>query len=98
MELRTRPVTGTLRTFKRLFYKAVPSSFSRQFNRNSATVDLIEAVYRELQRKCEAAYAGERFARSNYFIIDAGKKAIDFSTGDVLASCGQSPDQEIRRS
>src|SRR3954454_19397242 len=49
-ELRTRPVTGTFRALKRVFYKAVRATFARQFNLNAATVDLLEAVYREIGR------------------------------------------------
>jgi predicted O-methyltransferase YrrM len=92
-ELQTRPVTGSLRWLKRLFYKAVRSAFARQFNLNCATVDLIEAVYRETARV--AAELPQQASRSNDRapVATAANKEITFSTGEVLASCGQTQDQ-----
>ncbi len=50
-ELRTRPVTGSMRAVKKLFYQLVRSTFSRQHHLNAATVDLIETIYREMGRQ-----------------------------------------------
>jgi predicted O-methyltransferase YrrM len=91
-ELRTRPVTGTLRAFKRLFYKAVRPAFSRQFNVNSATVDLIEAVYREIAVQSPRPLR-ELHAQSTASSTHSSETAINLSTGVVLASCGQTQDQ-----
>ena len=94
-ELRTRPVTGTWRAFKRLFYKAVRSAFSRQFNINLATLDLIEAVHRhaEQQGSQTRTQPSELQFQTAATSKSAGKQAINLATGDVLASCGQTQDQ-----
>jgi predicted O-methyltransferase YrrM len=94
-DLRTRPVTGTLRVLKRFVYKAFRSTFWRQFNVNSATVDLVEALYRELEGpafQSRAPVAEQNFpGAANQ--TPAANKIVAFSTGDVLASCGQTQDQ-----
>jgi predicted O-methyltransferase YrrM len=94
-ELRTRPVTGTLRAVKRFFYKAVRSTFWRQFTINSATVDLIEAVFRELECKPpqSRSQTGDALAQAPVPLAAVGKSGMTISTGEVLASCGQTQDQ-----
>lgn len=97
-DLRTRPVTGSARALKRLIYKAVRSAFSRQFNVNHATVDLIEAVHRELARlstetRKHVSQSPGRSAPDSSPTALANSNDLTFSTGEVLASCGQTQDQ-----
>lgn len=91
---RMRPITGAWRAVKRLFYKAVRSTFSRQFYINSATVDLIEAIHRELEQvahtRAQAAPASVPAAAPG---VMPSPGPINVSTGEVLASCGQTQDQ-----
>jgi predicted O-methyltransferase YrrM len=92
-ELRTRPVTGKLRAIKRFFYKAVRSTFWRQFNVNSATVDLVEAVYRELAVNAPAARPAGETTATTAASSAAASRSVGIATGEVLASCGQTQDQ-----
>ena len=50
-ELHSRPLTGSLMALRKPLYKILRSAFSRQHTLNSATVDLIESVYREIERQ-----------------------------------------------
>jgi predicted O-methyltransferase YrrM len=53
-ELSAKPVTGKLKALRKLFYQTIRSAFSRQYKVNAATIDLIESVYRELERQRKA--------------------------------------------
>lgn len=86
-DLCARPVTGSMRRLKKLFYKMVRSAFGRQFNLNSATVDLIEAVYREFDRK------GRPQTQTTAVPSLDIELESEISSGEVLASCGQTQDQ-----
>lgn len=94
-DLRTRPVTGSARWLKTLFYKLVHSAFMRQSNLNGATIDLIEAVHREIDSK-QAQLRQQRsqvqtsVPRELPSLLD---NEVSISTGEVLASCGQTQDQ-----
>jgi predicted O-methyltransferase YrrM len=84
-----------MRWLKKLFYKTVLSAFSRQFNVNSATVDLIEAVYNETARiatesQRQASPSNEHASAQS---SSTTNRELLFSTGEVLASCGQTQDQ-----
>ncbi|MCI0335610.1 MAG: class I SAM-dependent methyltransferase [Planctomycetes bacterium] len=94
-DLRTRPVTGSLGVLKKFVYKAVRSAFCRQFNVNSATVDLVEALYRETEGHASPSRApvAVPFVPSVVNQTLAANNAVAFSTGEVLASCGQTQDQ-----
>lgn len=95
-ELRSKPVTGTTRAIKRLFYKAVRSTFWRQFNINSATLDLVEAMYRELADRAPTEARPAATAPANSMpesVSPATNTSIAIPTGEVLASCGQTQDQ-----
>jgi predicted O-methyltransferase YrrM len=94
-ELRTRPVTGSWRALKKLFYKAIRSAFSRQFNLNAVTLDLIEAMYREMERSSnELRQQNHRpFAPDSVPPTSEFNNELTISTGEVLASCGQTQDQ-----
>jgi Methyltransferase domain len=94
-ELRGRPVTGSLSSVKKLAYKIVHSTFSRQFQHNAATVDLIENLYQQLQRDQQTLHQqsrqlGARLDRVAPLIESNG---VAIETGEVLASCGQTQDQ-----
>ena len=94
-DLQSRPVTGSLRWFKRLIYKTVRSAFARQGYVNSATVDLIEALYRETAATA-AAPRPQASVPSEYSVGQVApsiSKDLSFATGEVLASCGQTQDQ-----
>jgi predicted O-methyltransferase YrrM len=94
-DLHARPVAGSMRRLKKIFYKAVRSAFTRQFSLNSAIVDLIEAVYRELD--CHGENSTDRKEQSQSQAAAAPSSEIDFapgiSSGEVMASCGQTQDQ-----
>jgi cephalosporin hydroxylase len=95
-DLRTRPVTGSFRKFKKLIYKAVRSAFSRQSNLNAVTIDLIEAVHREVM--CVSAESRQRTNSSVNNQTPVSQPSTSnipstISTGEVLASCGQTQDQ-----
>jgi predicted O-methyltransferase YrrM len=94
-ELRGQPVTGSLAGLKKVFYKIIHSTFSRQFQYNAATVDLIETVYRQLQREQQTLNQQARQMQAQLQRIGAPVEnngpAID--TGEVLASCGLTQDQ-----
>ncbi len=97
-DLRTLPVTSSSRvgrSLKRLFYKAVHSTFSRQFTLNAATLDLVEAVSRELSRISLQArqQSCQSQAESHYGHASVDKNELTITTGEVLASCGQTQDQ-----
>ena len=94
-ELRTRPVTGKWRKLKRIFYKAVRSTFGRQFDINSATVDLVEALYRELEWSGLQPNSALRGSRAPYgpTALSGSANSINIATGDVVGSCGQTQDQ-----
>jgi predicted O-methyltransferase YrrM len=94
-DLRTRPVTGSLRALKRIVYKAVRSAFARQLNLNSATVDLVEALYRELEGRAfqSPAPGAAPFVPIAANHAQESNSIVPFATGDVLASCGQTQDQ-----
>jgi predicted O-methyltransferase YrrM len=93
-ELRTRPVTGSMRGVKKLFYQIIRSTFSRQHALNAATLDLIETIYRETGRQRPAALPTKVAAPTPFDAPPA--EAID--TGQVLASSGQMQDQaELNR-
>jgi predicted O-methyltransferase YrrM len=94
-ELRARPVTGSLRGLKRLFYQIMRSTFSRQFVLNSVTVDLIEALYRDLERnkpwmQATATQLQEQASRVN---APLAENMSTSSNGVSLASCGLTQDQ-----
>ena len=94
-ELRTQPVTGSLPALKKLFYQIIRSTFSRQFNHNAATVDLIETVYRELERQRPLLHQQSLQLQNQLQRIGPPVEAneLPISTGAVLASCGQTQDQ-----
>lgn len=84
-DLRTRPVTGSMSGVKRLFYQLMRSTFSRQHALNSATLDLIETIYREAgrQRPSQAPAPAHELASAQTAI----------SAGATRASSGQMQDQ-----
>lgn len=94
-ELRSRPVTGSLPAFKKLVFQVIRSTFSRQFNHNAATVDLIESLHRELQHQRlqlqQQSLLLQNQARQIRPPVEASETPI--STGEVLASCGLTQDQ-----
>ncbi len=92
-ELRTRPVTGSMRWLKRFFYKTVHSAFTRQFNLNAATIDLIEAVHRETARASAELRQLSSHSSQNATAGPAPHAELAIATGEVLASCGQTQDQ-----
>ncbi len=96
-ELRSKPVTGTWQRLRRMLYKILRSTFGRQFDLNSATVDLIEAVYRELECVATRPSSQPSPSPSHTQAVNAlspgGQREVSFSTGEVLASCGQTQDQ-----
>jgi predicted O-methyltransferase YrrM len=56
-DLSSKPVTGKLKALRKLFYQTIRSAFSRQWRVNAATVDLIESMYREIERQKAAPAA-----------------------------------------
>ncbi len=94
-ELRTRPVTGSLPALKKLFYKIIHTTFSRQFNHNAVTVDLIETVYRELEQQRTQLQQQSVQLQNQVRQIRPPLEAdeLPISTGEVLASCGLTQDQ-----
>jgi predicted O-methyltransferase YrrM len=94
-ELRARPVTGSLRGLKKMFFQISRSTFSRQFRLNAETVDLIESVYRTLERErpliAEQSHQLQDQAQRIAAPPDLNSKAN--SNGETLASCGQTQDQ-----
>ena len=94
-DLRQRPVTGSARWFKKLFYKLIHSAFSRQFTLNAATVDLIETVYRELESQESHPLQRTGSCQNSHAVsIERISENVQtFSTGEVLASCGEKQDQ-----
>ncbi len=96
-DLQSRPVTGSFRRLKRLVFNVVRSTFRQQFTLNSATVDLIEALHRELD--CRSANSSTLVMNSIETRVPAALRfadseaSIPISAGEVLASCGQTQDQ-----
>jgi predicted O-methyltransferase YrrM len=99
-ELRKQPVTGSFAVLKKIIYKIIHTTFTRQHNLNVATLDLIEKIYQEISEK-----PTERRLDTNRVQFQAPqfqapqvqpalhKNEVSFSTGEVLASCGQTQDQ-----
>jgi predicted O-methyltransferase YrrM len=104
-ELRSRPITGRMMALRKPIYKIFRSAFTRQHTLNGATVDLIESVYRELERQRKAApqttpapTAASTPAAPPAFVTKPAKPAptVDaaaIATGQVLSSAGQVQDQ-----
>ncbi len=97
-ELQSNPVTGSSRWLKRLIYKTVRSAFGRQFDLNYAMLDLVEAVYRETAGNAAGSHQQAPPSREHAFgqspsFINQVNQDLNFSTGEVLASCGQTQDQ-----
>jgi hypothetical protein len=94
-ELRGRPVTGTFSPLKKLVYKIVHSTFTRQFQHNASTVDLIESVYHQLLREQQSLHQQSRriHAEVERIAPPAEENGVAIETGEVLASCGQTQDQ-----
>jgi predicted O-methyltransferase YrrM len=94
-DLSSKPVTGKLKAFRKLFYQTVRSAFSRQYRVNAATVDLIESVYREVERQRKTVSAitanGEPAAVASSPTSAAALAHI--ATGEVLSSAGSVQDQ-----
>lgn len=51
VEFESRPVQGSFRRLKKLVYQVLRTAFRQQFSMNTATVDLIEAVYRDIESR-----------------------------------------------
>jgi predicted O-methyltransferase YrrM len=93
-ELRGRPVTGSFSSLKKIVYKIVHSTFTRQFQHNASTVDLIESVYHQLLREQQSLHQQSRRIRAEVErIVPAEEEGVAIETGEVLASCGQTQDQ-----
>jgi predicted O-methyltransferase YrrM len=99
-ELRTRPVTGSFAKLRKLVYQTIRPAFSRQHTLNAATVDLIDSLYRELERgrSPQVATAPAKSAPAANVsdvaaIAAAAAEAATIASGDVLASSGQVQDQ-----
>jgi len=117
-DMRNQPVKGSWVRVKKIFYKIIHSAFSRQHNLNSATVDLIEKVYRELRANNPVwqpqlneqatppsvhsqPYAVPSPVPVAQKIVPApqvnwgpvAEVEVGVSSGETLASCGQTQDQ-----
>lgn len=94
-ELRTRPVTGSMGRLKKMVFQIVRSTFSRQFTLNSVTIDLIESLYRDLERHKPILSALSDQPQDQANRVTAIAPPIDqqFSSDVALASCGQTQDQ-----
>jgi len=95
-ELRLRPVTGSMRGLKKAFFQVVRSTFSRQFTLNTVTVDLIESLYRDLERlQPQLASQSHQLQQQAHRSSPPGALIVEdrISTGEVLASCGMTQDQ-----
>lgn len=106
-DMRKQPVTGSWARLKRIVYKIIHSAFMRQHNLNSATIDLIEKVYRELRvnNPVWQPQLSDEDARANVSMqVNVAPEAQPLpaamlkaesllSSGETLASCGQTQDQ-----
>lgn len=94
-ELREKPVKGSFAGLKRIIYKVLHSTFTRQFNLNAATLDLIEKVYEEIEARPVGSRSDTSQATSQGLRVQPSPLVAGgvFSTGEVLASCGQTQDQ-----
>jgi predicted O-methyltransferase YrrM len=94
-ELRARPTSRSLRLLKTIFFKAVGSAFRRQFTINSATVDLIEALYRDLEHTLQHTKVNSGTARAPAVSLPAiaGPETLSIATGTVVTSGGLAQDQ-----
>jgi predicted O-methyltransferase YrrM len=95
-ELRTHPVTGSYVRLKKIFYKIIHTAFMRQHNLNVATIDLIEKIHQEISNnQAPSRQDTSRLQRAPAADVEPSLHRADtpFSTGEVLASCGQTQDQ-----
>lgn len=92
-DLRTNPATGSFAWLKKIAQKSARSIFTRQSTINSATVDLIEAVYREVRRTRAQLPAPQlEEGAANPLIATPNVDGV-YSNGETMASCGQTQDQ-----
>src|SRR5262249_48689054 len=94
-ELQTRPISRSMRLLKSLVFKAVASAFRRQFAINSATVDLIEAVHRDLENSLQHSKlnSSQRQLSATSVASSHGPGTLSFATGTVVTSGGLAQDQ-----
>ena len=90
-ELKTRPVTGSVPGLKKLFYQVIRSTFSRQFTLNAATIDVLESMYRELERQQPLVrqQAEQMQAQAGRSCAPESINGTSIASGETLASCGR---------